>query len=164
MFLREQSLLVNKTFPQNDARVTFYKYYINTLNSTIHLIIFRDTYLFTEKWWDVLLPNYNIEPRLFATIQIDTRVREICYIDQHLVYSFFIFIFHTFEQSFKIICRKCFPEYYFITTKDWKKISNFKKLIESVLPKLNLWNNAVQNFIEIVVKFRNSIHNNGIYK
>ena len=160
--MKEQDLLAIGR-EQNDARVTFYKHLINTLNSTIHLVVFSDTYLFKEDWWINTLPQYHVKKRFFSQNYIDSREKEIDYITEHLIYSYFIFVFHTFEHSFKIICEKCyFSDYVEITSKGERR-RDFKNLVEKVLPKLNLWDDNRKNFIEIVVKFRNSIHNNGVY-
>jgi hypothetical protein len=160
----EQQLLVKKKLKQNDARITFYKHLINTINSTIHLVVFSDTHLFEENWWENPLPKYNISQRFFAQKYIDSREKEIDYIDEHIMTSYFIFIFHTFEHSFKIICKKYFPDdYYQTNNKGEKRIRNFKNLFDITIPKFNLWNDERQRFIEIVVKFRNIIHANGVY-
>ncbi|HJR48956.1 MAG TPA: hypothetical protein VJ799_12435 [Nitrososphaeraceae archaeon] len=149
---------------QDDVRVTFYKHLINTINSSIHLVIFSNSALLENDWWSKKLPEYKIQKRHFANNNVVSIEKEIDYIDQHLLFSFFIFVFHTFESSFRIICFECFYNDYYITRKDGKKKKrDFKNLYDVVLGKLKLLNSDREIFIEIVVKFRNSIHTNGVY-
>ena len=149
---------------QNDVRVTFYKHLINTINSSIHLVIFSNSTLLDDKWWSNNLREYKIPKRHFAHNIVYSIEKEIDYIDQHLLFSYFIFVLHTFESSFRIICKQCFRDDYYITTpKGDKKKRDFKNLCEVILQKVDLFDIERKNFIEIIVKFRNSIHNNGIY-
>lgn len=149
---------------QNDVRVTFYKHLINTINSSIHLVIFSDSVLFSDAWWSNNLSDYKISKRHFANDAIDSREKEIDYIDLHLLFSFFIFVFHTFESSFRIVCKQCFSDDYYITKENGeKKKRDIKNLCEVILRKVRVCDKERQNFLEIVVKFRNSIHNNGVY-
>lgn len=149
---------------QNDARVTFHKHLINTLNSSIHFMIFSDTTLLTEDWWSKKLPKYKINKRVFSTSPQESRQIEVGYIDRYLLFSYFNFIFHTFESSFRIICENCFKvESYIIKENGERKKRDIRNLCEVILKKLDLLDNDRQNFLEIVVKFRNSLHNNGVF-
>lgn len=162
-YTKEQKLL-QEGKKQNDVRVTFFKHMINTINSSIHLIIFSDTVLFTDEWWSKSLSTYKIQQRHFGHTIIETRNKEIEYIDQHLTFSFFIFTFHTLESSFKMMCKHCFPSDYYMNGKnDDKGVHNFRNLFERVMCNLNLWDDDLKSFIEVVVKFRNSLHNNGVF-
>jgi hypothetical protein len=70
---------------QNDARVTFHKHVITTLNSSIHLMIFSDTILLTEDWWLKKLPKYKINKRIFSTSLKESRQIEVGHIDHYLL-------------------------------------------------------------------------------
>ena len=162
-FSKEQDFL-HVGGKQNDARVTFYKHLINTLNSSIHLMIFSDMTLLTEDWWLKKLPKYKINKRIFATSSQESRQVEVGYIDHYLLSSYFNFIFHTFESSFRIICENCFnDEYYNIKEDGEREKRDIKNLCVVILKKLDLLDNDRENFLEIVVKFRDSLHNNGVF-
>ncbi len=91
-FSKEQNFL-RAGSEQNDARVTFHKHLINTINSGIHLMIFSDTTLSTEDWWTKKLSKYKINKRIFSTSPQESRQIEKGYIDQYLVFSYFNFVF-----------------------------------------------------------------------
>ncbi|HEU5120674.1 MAG TPA: hypothetical protein VFT71_06775 [Candidatus Nitrosocosmicus sp.] len=149
---------------QNDARVTFHKHLINTLNSSIHLMIFSDTTLLTEDWWLKKLPKYKINKRMFSASVQESRQIEVGHIDHYLLFSYFNFIFHTFETSFRIICENCFnDEYYIIKQNGEREKRDIKNLCEVILKKLNLFDNDRESFLEIVIKFRDSLYNNGVF-
>jgi hypothetical protein len=162
-FSKEQNFL-RAGNEQKDARVTFHKHLINTINSGIHLMIFSDSTLLTEDWWTKKLPKYKINKRIFSTSPQESRQIEKGYIDQYLTFSYFNFVFHTFESSFRIICENCFKDEYYITKENGeRKKRDIKNLCEVILKKLNLLDKDRENFLEIVVKFRNSVHNNGVF-
>ena len=162
-YSKEQDLL-HVGGKQNDARVTFYKHLINTINSSIHLMIFSETTLLTEDWWLKKLPKYKINKRVFSTRPQESRGIEVDYIDQYLLFSYFNFIFHTFESSIRIICENCFNDEYYIAKENGeRKKRDIKNLCGVILNKLNLLDKDRENFLEIVVKFRNSLHNNGVF-
>ncbi len=154
-------LLDNQNLEQHDARVTFYKHIINTLDATIHLLIFTDKHLLTTQWWDRTIKEYNIPMRSFGKTEIEVIEKESDYIDQHLLFSYFLFIFHTFESSFRVISQYCYPKNYLMSSGDPLP---FGKLCNVILPKIGLYTRTeFRNFIKIATKYRNSIHNNGIY-
>ncbi len=149
---------------QNDARVTFFKHMIKTVNTSIHFTIFSDTTLLTEDWWLKKMSKYKINKRIFSTIPLESRQIEKSYIEQYLLVSYFDFIFHIFESSFRIICENCFNDIYYVTkeNKEREKM-DIKNLCEVILKKLNLMNKDRKNFLEIVIKFRDSLHTNGVF-
>ena len=162
-FLKEQNFLRAGT-EQTDARVIFHKHLINTLNSSIHLMIFSDATLSTEDWWTKKLPKYKINKRNFSTSPVESRQIEKNCIDQYLSFSYFNFVFNTFDSSFRIICESCFKDENFITKENGeRKKRDLKNLCEVILNKLNLLDKDRENFLEIVVKFINSLYNNGVY-
>lgn len=132
---------------QHDARVTFFKHIIKTVNTCIHFTIFSDTILLTEDWWLKKLPKYKINRRNFSTIPLESRQVEKDYIEQYLLISYFNFVFNTFESSFRIICENCFSDVYYVTkeNKDRWKI-DIKNLCQVVLLKLNLMDKDRENF------------------
>jgi hypothetical protein len=149
---------------QNDARVTFHKHLKTTLNSSIHLVIFSDTTLLTEDWWLKKLPKYKINKRILSSSPQESRQIEIRHIDHFLLFSYFNFIFHTFESSFRIICENCFNDEYYITKQSGEREKrDIKNLCEVILKKLDLLDNDRENFLEIAIKFRDSLHNNGVF-
>jgi len=149
---------------QNDARATFFRHMIMTINTSIHFTIFSDTTLSTEDWWLKKLPKYTIKKRIFSSIPLESRQIEKGYIEQFLLVSYFNFIFHTFESSFRIICENCFSEVYNVTKENkGREKMDIKNLCEVILEKLNLMNNDRKNFLGIVIKFRDSLHNNGVF-
>lgn len=161
--LKEQNLLISSKL-QNDIRVTFYKHMMNVLDSSIHLVVFSDTHLFTESWWSETLHKYGIRRRLFAIEEIRDREIGIDYLDQHIVFSYFMFVYSAFEHSLRVICKHIYPNIYaFKTPYGEERIRDFKTQFEMLARELKFMDNNLQNFIEIVVKFRNSIHNNGVY-
>ncbi len=162
-FKKEQEF-IRKGSEQNDARATFYKHRINVLNSSIHLMIFSETTLLTEDWWLKKLPKYKISKRIFSTNPQESRRIERGYIDQYLLFSYFNFIFHTFESSFRIICENCFNDENYITKENGEsKNRDIKNLCEVILKKLNLLTDDRDSFLDIVVHFRNSLHSNGVF-
>lgn len=159
----EQKLLSNTT-SQNDIRVTFYKHIMNVLDSSIHLVIFSDTHIFSEVWWSEILPKYGIHRRMFDKEEIRSREISIDYLDQYIIFSYYLFVVSVFEHSIRVICKHSFPNiYYYTTTKGDERMRDFKTQFEMLVKELMMMNTNLQNFIEIVVKFRNSIHNNGVY-
>jgi hypothetical protein len=127
-------------------------------------MIFSDATLLTEDWWVKKLPKYKINKRVFSTSLQESRQIEKNYIDQYLLFSYFNFVFDTFEFSFRIICENCFKDECYITkenVEDQKR--DIKNLWEVTLKKLNLLDKDRENFLEMVVKFRNSLHNNGVF-
>ncbi len=159
--LKERSLLISSK-PQNDIRVTFYKHMMNVIDSSIHLVIFSDTHIFTENWWSETLPKYGIHRRLFALEEIRDREISIDYLDQHIIFSYFLFVYSSFEHSLRVICRHSYPNIYTFKNRNGEKRKrDFKTQFEMLVRELKFMDNNLQNFIEIVVKFRNSIHNNG---
>jgi len=149
---------------QHDARVTFFKNMIKTMNTCIHFMIFSDTILLTEDWWLKRLPKYKIKKRIFSTIPLESRQIEKGYIQQYLLISYFNFIFHAFESPFRIICENCFGDVYNVTKKNEEREKmDIKNLCKVILKQLNLMDKDRENFLEIVVKFRNSLHNNGVF-
>ena len=160
-FSKERNLLDYQNLDQNDARVTFYKHLINTLDATIHLLIFTDKHLLTTQWWAQTIKEYKIKMRSFEKTEIQVIEKESDYIDQHLLFSYFLFIFHTFESSFRIISKHCYPKDYLTPQGDPLP---FMRLCNNILPKVGLYTKTeYKNFIRIVTKYRNSIHNNGVY-
>lgn len=163
-YSKEQNFLRTGGGKQNDARVTFHKHLISTLNSTIHLMIFSDTTLSTEDWWAKKLPKYKINKRIFSTSTLESRQIEKRYIDRYLQFSFFNSVFQTFESSFRIICEKCFRDENYISKENGEKNKrDIKDLCEVILRKLDLLDKDRENFLEIVIHFKNSLHNNGVY-
>lgn len=65
-FYKERYLLDKKMLRQNDIRVTFYKHIMNTIDPTIHFILFTHKYLPEVDWWISIHKEYRIGPRLFA--------------------------------------------------------------------------------------------------
>lgn len=149
---------------QNDVRVTFYKHIMNTINSSIHLLIFSDTTLSTQDWWLKKLSKYKINKRFFSTNPKESREKEIDYINQYLLFSYFSFVFHIFESSLRIVCKFCFyDDFYIVKDNQEKQIRDIRDLVETILRKLNLWDDEREKFLEIALKFRNSISNNGVF-
>ncbi len=156
--------LLHTGHKQNDVRVSFYKHLVTTTNSTIHLMIFSDTTLVTEDWWLKKLPKYKINKRIFSTSSNESRQIETDNIDQYLLLSYFSSVFHIFESSFRRICKSCLTEEYSLAKKigEWEK-EDIKNLLVIILKKLNLLDIGRRDFLEIVVKFRSSLYNNGVY-
>lgn len=153
---KKYDLLTIQRRAQNDARVTFYKHSLNTINSTIYFLIFTHKYLGNKTWWKEIDIDYDLHPRTFEIKLDDNYSREFDYIDQHIGNSYLIFIFSSFEHSFRLIS-EVFDANSFETNKDSFE-SLFKNIIKGIVPTENK-----NNFIEVATTVRNSIHNNGAY-
>ena len=163
LFKKERFLLDEINLKQNDTRVTFYKHMMNTIDSTIHLIIFTHRYLPEGHWWTSTHNEYKLSKRLFANGLEENYIQEFKYIDEHIAFSYYHAIFHSFEASIRFLSLNYLSNYYLKGKRGEKIPPGFRNLFESFLSKVDLWNEENKNFIEIVVKFRNSIHINGIY-
>ncbi len=83
-------------------------------------------------------------------------MKELDYIDQHIGNSYYIFIFSSFEHSFRLISKVYNPQRF-----DLDK-NNFQSLLWNVIKDI-IPTESKNNFIEIATNIRNSIHNNGAY-
>jgi len=162
-FNKERYLLDKLHLRQNDIRVTFYKHLMNAIDPTIHFVIFTHKYLPEGKWWASIHKEYKIGPRIFADTEEGNYIKEFEYIDYHISFAYFHSIFNTFEHSIRTISLKCFSNNYYKQNNGKKHAPDFRNIFEFFLRQLRLWQNEYENFIEIVVKFRNSVHLNGIY-
>ncbi|TVP40081.1 hypothetical protein [Candidatus Nitrosocosmicus arcticus] len=153
---KKTSLLNIQKRAQNDARVTFYKHSLNTLDSTIHFLIFTHKHLGNTTWWKETYIDYNLSNRSFAKKPEDNYPREFDYIDQHIGNSYYIFIFSSFEHSFRLISKEYDPTSFEQNKNSFESL--FKNIIKGIIPTENK-----NNFIEIATTIRNSIHNNGAY-
>ncbi|MBA3285855.1 MAG: hypothetical protein H0U27_12460 [Nitrosopumilus sp.] len=155
---KEQILLVIQKRKQNDARVTFYKHYLSILDSTIRLLILTDKYARDQdmRLWQNLDQEYNLNKRLFNRNDVLNYKAKIDYIDQNISNSYFGSIFNIFEHSFRLISEKYNDNIY-------SQQPSINGLFIAIMSKLNLNNSDLRDFINIVTRFRNSIHNNGVF-
>jgi hypothetical protein len=58
------NLLVYQKMNQNDARVTFFKHFINVLDSTILSLIVAHKYFGNYEWWKEVNFEYNLTSRM----------------------------------------------------------------------------------------------------
>jgi hypothetical protein len=164
-FDKEKSLIKHDKLIQTDARVSFYKHLNNTIDASIHLLIVTHKYMPDDKWWNDIQDEYNITPRSFSYDQIENYVIEFRYIEQHLAFSYFLLVFHTFESSFRVLFKANYPDEYFKKIKEDKmKHRDFNSLITDMISKSRMIGDKERkNFIEIMLKYRNSIHTNGVF-
>src|SRR5919198_2099453 len=143
-----KNLLEYQKLNQNDARVTFFKHFINVLDSTILSLIIAHKYFGNDEWWREVNIEYNLTPR-----PVD-HVKEIEYYDQVITLAYFVLTFGSFESSLRLICKQYNPNLY-QTQRD------FNPLCKGMVNKLKLKNR--DKFIDLISKLRNAIHTNGLY-
>jgi hypothetical protein len=142
------NLLVYQKMNQNDARVTFFKHFINVLDSTILSLIVAHKYFGNYEWWKEVNFEYNLTSR-----PVDY-AKEMDYYDQVITLSYFVLTFGSFESSLRLICKQHDPSLY-QTQRD------FNPLCKGIVRKLKLKNR--DKFIDLIAKLRNAIHTNGLY-
>lgn len=148
---------------ENDARVAFFKHLVNVINSTLLFLIMSKKYFVNydnstnECWWKGIQKEYNLSNRRF---DFD---RQRLYYDQVVTYSFLILIFSSFESSIRLITKQYDPTLY---QSNESKGYSFNSLCQKLMRKLKLKSKTRKEngkFIDLIVLFRNSIHNNGAY-
>ena len=81
--------------------------------------------------------------------------RKLEYMDQTIAYFYYISIFNAFEHCFRIISEK-----YDVTLYESQKKS-INRLFTAFIAPLQLRIDDRLDFMNVVIKIRNSIHNNG---
>lgn len=159
-YTKEQNLLNLQNLKQNDARVTFYKHYVNNLDATIRLFILTNKFARYDEdmgFWQVTETEYSIQERLFDTNPKENYKRKLDYMDQAIGNNFYISIFNAFEHSFRTIAEKYDANLY-----DQQKKS-LNSLFTAFIGPLQLQTTDREKFINVVTRVRNSIHNNGVF-
>jgi hypothetical protein len=134
-----KNLLEYQKLNQNDARVTFFKHFINVLDSTILSFIIAHKYFGNDEWWREVNNEYKLTPR-----PVD-HVKEIEYYDQVITLAYFVLTFGSFESSLRLICKQYDPNLY-QTQRD------FNPLCKGIVNKLKLKNR--DKFIDLISKLR----------
>jgi hypothetical protein len=120
-----KNLLEYQKLNQNDARVTFFKHFINVLDSTILSLIIAHKYFGNDEWWREANIEYNLTSR-----PVD-HAKEIDYYDQVLTLAYFVLTFGSFESSLRLICKQYHPNLY-------QAQRDFNPLCKGIINKLNL--------------------------
>jgi hypothetical protein len=119
-------------------------------------LIFTPKYLLNSTWWKEIHGDYNLSNCSFAIDIEKNYMKELDYIDQHIGNSYYIFIFSSFEHSFRRISKAYDLQRFNLDKNNFESL--FKNTIKGIIPEENK-----NNFIEIDTILRNSIHNNGAY-
>jgi hypothetical protein len=147
-----ENLLEYQKLNQDDTRVSFFKHYINTLDSTILSLVFSHKYLGSEEWWNDTQKEYSLSLR---PIEFD---REFDYYDQMIILYYFHFTFSSLESSIRLICKRYDPELYSTQKR------SFSSLFTKLIINLDITDRKERiKFIDLISSIRNSIHNNGVY-
>jgi len=124
------------------------------VDTSILFLTLSHRYLGDESWWIDIQRIYNLSKRPIPFFD-----RELDYFDQMISMSYFFFIFSSFEHSIRRIIQVYNSE--LNKSQLNKSQSNINTLLKEVIKNLDLDNK--DEFIDLFILIRNSIHNNGLF-